>query len=93
MLKGSALSAIAGMPLTSENYSLVVKLLQERFSRKETIAESLYFKLQNLPKTSNKFLRIMLIPLVLLMRDGSMTTANSNATPMLLASGERVTMD
>ena len=38
MLKGSALSAIAGIPLTSENYSLVVKLLQERFGRKETIS-------------------------------------------------------
>ena len=46
--------AIAGIPLTSENYSLVVKLLQERFGRKETIVES-YFKLQNLPKTGNKF--------------------------------------
>ena len=55
VLKGSALSAIAGIPLTSENYSLVVKLLQERFGRKETIVESLYFKLQNLPKTGNKF--------------------------------------
>ena len=57
MLKGSALSAIAGIPLTSKNYSLVVKLLQEslRFGRKETIVESLYFKLQNLPKTGNKF--------------------------------------
>ena len=55
MLKGSALSAIAEIPLTSENYSLVVQLLQERFGRKETIVESLYFKLQNLPKTGNKF--------------------------------------
>ena len=56
MLKGSALSAIAGISLTtSENYSLVVQLLQERFGRKETIVESLYFKLQNLPKTGNKF--------------------------------------
>ena len=53
VLKGSALSAIAGIPLTSENYSLVVKLLQERFGRKEAIVE--YFKLQNLPKTGNKF--------------------------------------
>ena len=48
MLKGSALSAIAEIPLTSENYSLVVKLLQERFGQKEAIVESLYFKLQNL---------------------------------------------
>ena len=44
VLKGSALSAIAGIPLTSENYSLVVKLLQERFGRKEAIVESSYFK-------------------------------------------------
>ena len=55
VLKGSALSAIARIPLTSENYSLVVKLLQERFGRKEAIVESLYFRLQNLPKTGNKF--------------------------------------
>ena len=34
---------------------MVVKLLQERFGRKEAIVESLYFKLQNLPKTGNKF--------------------------------------
>ena len=54
MLKGSALSAIARIPFTSENYSLVVKLLKERFGRKEAIVES-YFKLQNLQKTGNKF--------------------------------------
>ena len=54
VLKGSALSAIAGTPLTSENYSLVIKLLQETFGRKEAIVES-YFRLQNLPKTGNKF--------------------------------------
>ena len=53
MLKGSALSAIARIPFTSENYSLVVKLFQERFGQKEAIVES-YFKLQNLPKTGNK---------------------------------------
>ena len=55
VVKGSALSAIAGIPLTSKNYSLVVKLLQERFGQKEATVESLYFRLQNLPKTDNKF--------------------------------------
>ena len=55
MLKGSALSDIAGILLISKNYLLVVKLLQERFGRNEAIVESLYFKLQNLPKTGNKF--------------------------------------
>ena len=34
---------------------MVVKLLQERFGRKEAIVESLYFKLQSLPKTGNMF--------------------------------------
>ena len=34
---------------------MVVKLFQERFGQKEAIVESLYFKLQNLPKTGNKF--------------------------------------
>ena len=58
MLKGSALPAIAGIPLTSENYSLVIKLLQERFGRKEAIVESLYSKLQNLPKSGNKFAEV-----------------------------------
>ena len=51
----SVLSAIAGIPLIIENYSLVVKLLQEIFGQKEAIVELLYSKLQNLPKTGNKF--------------------------------------
>ena len=42
LFKGSALSAIAGISLTSENYSSVIKLLQEKFGRKEAIVESLY---------------------------------------------------
>ena len=49
---------MAGIPLTSEKYSLVIKLLQDRFSRKEAIVESLYSKLQNLPKTGNKFAEV-----------------------------------
>ena len=59
VLKGSALSTIAGIPLTSENYALVIKLLQDRFGRKEAIVESLYSKLQNLPKTGNKFAEVL----------------------------------
>ena len=58
MLKGSALSVIVGIPLTSENYTVAVKLLQERFGRKEAIVEALYFKLQYLPKANNKFVEI-----------------------------------
>ena len=58
VLKGSALSTIAGIPLTSEDYTLVIKLLQDRFGQKEAIVESLYSKLQNLPKTGNKFAEV-----------------------------------
>ena len=45
VLKVSASSVIAGIPLTSENYTVAVKLLHERFGRKEAIVEALYFKL------------------------------------------------
>ena len=58
MLKGSASSVIVGIPLTSENYTVAIKLLQDRFGRKEAIVEALYFKLQNLPKANNKFVEI-----------------------------------
>ena len=58
VLKGSASSVIAGIPLTSENYTVAVKLLQEKFGRKEAIVEVLHFKLQNLPKANNKFVEI-----------------------------------
>ena len=56
VLKGSALSSIAGIPLISENYELVIQLLKNRFGRKEVIIDSLYIKLQNIPRVMvNKF--------------------------------------
>ena len=58
VLKGSVLSAIAEISITSENYSSVIKFLQERFGRKEAIVESLYSKVQNLQRTGNKFAKI-----------------------------------
>ena len=65
VLKGSALSAIAGIPLTSENYSLVVKLLEERFGRKENHCISSYSQnlvislliIQRVSETIEKVLR------------------------------------
>ena len=54
VLGGSAVAAISGIPVTNENYDLVIELLKERFGKKEVITESLYFKLQSLPKVSNK---------------------------------------
>ena len=56
VLKGSASFVIAGIPLTSENYTVAVKLLHERFGL--SIVEALYFKLQNLPKVNNKLVEI-----------------------------------
>ena len=59
VLRGSALSSIAGIPLISESYSMAIKLLQNRFGRKETIIDSLYAKLQNIPRVvNNKFVEV-----------------------------------
>ena len=58
VLKGSALSVIVGIPLTSENYTVAIKLLQEKFGQKEAIIEALHLKLQTLPKVNNKFVEI-----------------------------------
>ena len=58
MLKGLALSTIAGIPLTNDNYALAVRLLQEKFGQKKAIVGVLYSRLQNLPKASNKFVDI-----------------------------------
>ena len=51
-------SAISGIPVTTENYDTVITLLKEKFGKKEAIIESLYAKLQNLPKANNKFSEI-----------------------------------
>ena len=57
-MKGSAAAAISGIPVTTKNYELAITLLQEKFGKKEAIIESLYAKLQNLPKIGNKFSEI-----------------------------------
>ena len=59
LLKESALSAVQGV--TIENYEVVIKLLKDRFGRKEVIVESLYSKLQNLPKSGGKFREIQYV--------------------------------
>ena len=61
LLKGPALSAIQGIPITSENYEVATKLLKDRFGRREAIVESLYSKLQNLPKSGGKFSEIQYV--------------------------------
>ena len=44
--------------MTTENYEVAIKLLKEKFGKKEAIIGSLYAKLQNLPKACNKFSEI-----------------------------------
>ena len=61
LLKGPALSAIQGIPVTSENYEVFTKLLKDRFKRREAIIESLYSELQNLPKSGGKFSEIQYV--------------------------------
>ena len=61
MLKGSALSVVQGLPVTAENYTLAVNLLREKFGRKDMIIESLYFKLQRLSKSGDKFKEVQYV--------------------------------
>jgi len=58
VLKGPVLLAVQGLPVTAENYILAVNLLREKFGRKVVIIESLYSKLQRLPKSGNKFKKV-----------------------------------
>ena len=57
-MKGSAAAAISGISVTTENYDLAIAMLKERFGKKEPIIGSLYAKLQNIPRVSNKFSEI-----------------------------------
>ena len=58
VLKGTAASAVSGIPVNNDNYDTAITLLQEKFGRKEIIIQSLYSKLHNLPKCGNKFIDI-----------------------------------
>ena len=58
VLKGAAAAAISGISICDDNYDDAVALLKERFGREEVIIESLYAKLQSLPKSCNKFTKV-----------------------------------
>jgi len=59
--KELALSAVQGPLVTAENHTLTVNLLKEKFGRKDVIIESLYSKLQRLPKSGNKLKEIQYV--------------------------------
>ena len=58
VLKGTAATAISGLSIDNKNYDTAIALLKERYGRKEVIVESLYAKLQSLPRSCNKFTEI-----------------------------------
>ena len=58
VLRGPALAAIAGIFVTGDNYQLAVKLLKDRFGKKEAIIELLYSRLQNLPRSGNSLAQV-----------------------------------
>ena len=58
VLRGPALTAIAGISVTGDNYQLAVKLLKDRFGKKEVIIELLYSKLQNLPRSGSSLAQV-----------------------------------
>jgi len=58
VLRGAAAAAISGIAITNDNYDLAVTMLKERFGRPDVTIESLYIKLQSLPKSVNKFTEI-----------------------------------
>jgi len=58
VLKGTATAVISGLSISNDNYDLAIALLKERFGRSEVIFESLYAKLQSLPRSQNKFTEI-----------------------------------
>ena len=58
VLKGAVAAAISGISICDDNYDDAVALLKERFGREEVIIESLYAKLQSLPKSCSKFTEV-----------------------------------
>jgi len=61
VLKGPALSLVQGLPVVAENYTVAVNLLKEKFGRKDVIIESLYSRLQRLPKSGCRLKEIQYV--------------------------------
>ena len=51
-LKGSALSAIDGLELTSVNYTEAINIIKDRFGRKDVVKDALISKILDLPKVA-----------------------------------------
>ena len=57
-LIGSANETIAGLDLTSDNYDIAIKLLKERYGRKQILIDTHYAQLINLLIAMNKTLSL-----------------------------------
>ena len=53
-LRGTAANAISGISITNDNYDTAIKLLGDKFGKKEAIVETLYSHLQHLQTAMNK---------------------------------------
>ncbi|XP_071136486.1 uncharacterized protein [Mytilus edulis] len=53
-LQGEAKRAVSGLTLSSDNYSLAINILEERFGNKQDVIDIHYNQLINLPTPSNK---------------------------------------
>jgi len=51
---------VQGLPVTAQNYTVAVNL-RERLGRKDMIIESLYSRLQGLPRSGSKFKEIQYV--------------------------------
>ena len=57
-LVGSANETIAGLDLTYNNYDIAIKLPKERYGKKQTLIDTHYAQLTNLPIAMNKTLSL-----------------------------------
>ena len=54
-LRNAAATAIYGISVTNDNYPVAIKILHDKFGKKENIIEALYSRLQHLPMATNRF--------------------------------------
>ena len=53
-LRGVTATAIYGISITNDNYDTAIKLLKEKFGKREVIIETLYSQLQHMPMATNR---------------------------------------
>ena len=54
VLRGAAATAVGGISVTNENYDTAIRLLTDKFGKREVIIDTLYSQLQFLPVATNQ---------------------------------------